>query len=250
MRMIALALTVAGFWALTACTAPVEKYRHEGVRLYQQQQYDAALEAFTKSLADDASDPVSNAYAGLIHYRAGHLTQAAYHAKIALDMDPSNPEAREVLLASLIKQDKSDEAINNLERLSALADKTRDPRWLKGDAKRRYQMETEERLFLGRAHSRYQVASTYERLGDLDNARLWYERALQQAPNNTRVLMALARLYDRAGNKERLVEYVRRVYALDPAAPGLVDLMTRNNIALSSITSVPPTVPPMVPAPQ
>ena len=248
MRTLVFVLTLALLAGLSACTAPVEKYRNEGLKLYKAGQYDAALSAFKQSLAADASDPTSNAYSAAIQYRAGNLTQAAYHAKVALQFDPSNEEARNVLVVALIKQDKADQALDDLERLSELANKTADPRMYKGDGKRRYKYETEEHLFLGRADSRFQVGRGYETIGDLDNAILWYQRALKESPDSAPILFAFARVYEKAGNKPEAIRYAREAYRQNPAIPGLTDMLTRLRIAISDISGTGPSPAPLVPA--
>src|SRR5258708_6605662 len=79
------------------CASNVEKYRTQGVKLYQQEQYDQSLQALNKALSYDAFDAKSNTYAGLIEYRAGHYEVASYHFKVALQADPSSEEAKDGL---------------------------------------------------------------------------------------------------------------------------------------------------------
>jgi tetratricopeptide (TPR) repeat protein len=260
MRKSIFAWTVAlagAFVALTGCTTDNEKYRNEGVKLYNEARaaedgkdaatanakYSEAMAAFEKSLGDEkflsdsSTDPVSNAYKAAIHFRAGQYELAAYHARVSLQFDPSNDEAKTVMVASYIKQDKPDQALDALERLSGLADRTKDPRAEKSIGNRPFAKEAELRLYFSPVKNRYEIGRVYESLGDLDNAALWYGRALERMPDNTTVQLAMVKLYERAGNKPKLTEALRTAYAADPANPELLRIMTRNGLVISDVTS-------------
>ncbi len=99
------ALSVA---LLAGCESNVQKYREQGVKLYEHNDYDSSLATLNKALSYDQFDAVSNCYAGLIHCRAGNYEQAAYHFKVALQSDPSSEQAKDGLTAALIKLDKPD----------------------------------------------------------------------------------------------------------------------------------------------
>src|SRR4051794_31177153 len=70
---------------LTGCETRLEKYRNEGVKLYNQKQYDESMVNLDKALHEDQFDATSNAYAGLIHYLEGEYQQAEYHSRLALN---------------------------------------------------------------------------------------------------------------------------------------------------------------------
>ncbi len=224
---------------LAACESNVQKYREQGVKLYQHNDYDGSLATLNKALSYDQFDAVSNCYAGLIHYRAGNYEQAAYHFKVALQADPSSEQAKDGLTAALIKLDKPDLALDYLERSSALADKVKDPREEKSNVKRRYMKQTEEGLYLGKGGDRLRIRRTYEKLGDYDNALVYYKKALVLLPDSPNVLMALASLYEKTGNKAQTREFLIRAYNADPATPNLTDAMTRNNVAISAVIGTP-----------
>ena len=230
---------VSMLMVLPGCETNLERYRKEGVRLYNQQQYDQSLAALQKALHEDQFDSVSNAYAGLIEYRADNLEQAEYHARLALNADPSSEEAKAALTAALIKKGKPDEALDALERAAKLAEKVDDPRWEKTNVKKPYTKQVEERLFLGKVHDRIRIARTYERLGDYDNALVWYQKALEMSPDNANVLMSIADMAEKSGNQGMAREYLRRTYKIDPATPGLTDAMTRNGLAISDVIGAP-----------
>ena len=230
---------VALLGLFTGCTTNLEKFRKEGVRLYNAQQYDQSLATLKQALHEDQFDAVSNAYAGLIEFRADHLQQAEYHFRLALDADPSSEEARSGLTATLVKQGKPDEALDALERSAKLAEQVDDPRWLKSNYKVPYTKQVEENLFLGKINDRIRIAKAYESLGDYDNAFTYYKKALDFAPDNARLLMSIGTLAERAKNPERAREYLRLAYLKDPATPGLTEAMTRNGLAISDVIGSP-----------
>src|ERR1035437_7087217 len=97
---IRLASLLLALFLFASCASNVEKYRNQGVKLYQQEQYDQSLQTLNKALSYDQFDAKSNTYAGLIHYREGHYEQAAYHFKVALQSDPSSEEAKDSLTSA------------------------------------------------------------------------------------------------------------------------------------------------------
>ncbi len=241
---------LASLACLPACTSDLERYRKDGVSLYNQKKYDESLVSLNTALALDQSDSQSNTYAGLIHYRAGEYEQAAYHLKLALQLDPSSDEAKDGLVATYVKLNEPDMALDALERAAKLADHTEDPRLERLDWKHVYKKNIQERLYLGRADDRLRIGHAYETLGDYDNAQTYYQKALVYAPEHPVILMALATLAEKAQNPAAAREYLTRVFNADPATPGLTAAMTRNNLAITDITGAPPHKTPEVPAPK
>jgi tetratricopeptide (TPR) repeat protein len=238
-RVLPAAVLAAGLVVLPGCESNLEKYRKQGVALYQKEQYDQSLQTLNKALTYDQFDAQSNAYAGLIYYRSGNYVQAAYHFNVALQADPSSEEAKSGLTATLIKQDKPDQALDALERAAEMAEKIDDPRWEKSNIKRKYTKDVEERLYLGKVQDRLRIGRTYEKLGDYDNALVYYKKAQELAPRNGQVLMELAALAEKAGNPGQARDYLRQAYLADPGTPGLTEAMTRNGLAISEVIGVP-----------
>ena len=230
-----LASLVLAALSFTGCASQVEKLRTQGIEQYQREQYDQSLASLNAALKIDEFDAQSNTYAGLIHYRAGNLQQASYHFKTALDADPSSEEAKAGLTATLVRLGKPDLAIDYLERSAELAMHVEDPRWKKTLINRRYQNQTEERLFLGKVEDRLRIGLTFEKLGDYDNALVYYKKAEALAPTDANVLMAVALLYEKVGNKPECREYLGRAYRASPTEPAIREAMTRNRVAISDI---------------
>jgi len=219
------------------CMSDLERYRKEGIAQYKADQFDQSLETLNKALSNDQFDAQSNVYAGLIHYRAKNYVQAEYHFRLALQADPSSEEAKAGLTATLIAKGQPDKALDALERAAEMAEKVDDPRWQKTEIKRPYTKGVEERLFLGKVNDRIRIARAYERLGDYDNALVYYKKALEISPENANVLMSIADLAEKAGNKAEARAYLARAYRKDPALPGLTEAMTRNGLAISDVLS-------------
>ena len=196
--------------------SPLEKYRKQGVALYKEQKYDESMAALWLVLHQDQFDSVSNAYQGLIHFQRGELEQAEYHYRVALNSDPSNEIAKEGLTETLIKKGKPDEAMDALERAAKMAEGVEDPRWEKSNMKKPYTKQVEERLYLGKVKDRMRIAKAYQSLGDYDNALVYYKKALEMSPENVMVLMAIAEMSEKAGNKGAGEGNIMRAYRKDP----------------------------------
>lgn len=222
---------------LTGCDTTLQRFRKAGVQAYNDKQYEQSLAYINKALHEDQFDAVSNTYAGLNYYQNEQFVQAAYHFNVALNADPSSEEAKAGLTVTLIRQGKPDEALDSLERAAKLAEKVEDPRWRKSNFKVPYTMQTEENLYLGKGNDCVRIARTYDKLGDFDNAYVYYQKALEQVPEakSASILMSIADLAERAGNKKRTEEYLKRTYLVDPATPGLVQAMTRNGVPISAV---------------
>jgi tetratricopeptide (TPR) repeat protein len=230
------AAAVAGLLiVLPGCETALEKYRKQGIAQYDKGEYDQSLDTLNKALKQDEFDAQSNTYTGMIDYRSGNYVQAAYHFQVALQADPSSEQAKSGLTATLIKQGKPDQALDALERAAQMAENVNDPRWEKSNIKRKYTKDVEERLYLGKVNDCLRIGETYESLGDYDNALVYYKKALDMAPKNTKVLMDLADLAEKAGNKQMTQEYLAQAYQIDPTTKGLTDAMTRNGLAISDV---------------
>jgi tetratricopeptide (TPR) repeat protein len=225
---------VALLSSLTGCETTVERYRNEGVRLYNAQQYDQSRAALDQALQRDQSDPVSNAYAGLIELRNDQLKQAQYHFEMTLIRDPSSEEAKAGLASALIKAGKAGQGIDALERAAKLAEETPDPRGDKSNIKVPYTKQVEERLVLGQVKDRLRIAKVYESIGDYDNALVQYKLALAKRAD-TSTMMAVVAMADRANNKPLAREYLSMAWIKDPRTPGLVEAMTRHDLAISTV---------------
>ncbi len=197
---------VLGAGVLAGCESPSMKLRNEGLRLYHQHKYAAALEKFNQSLKYNESQPRGNYYAGASDYMLGRYEQSQYHYKMAWRVDPNYGHVKSALAEALIKSGKPNEAMNFLERDAALTQ---------------------------RPAGRLRVARFYEKLGDLDDARANYAKAAQMAPTDANIQMQTAQFFDRIGQKSEAGKYFVQAYKLNPALPGLVPAMLNDGLTIS-----------------
>lgn len=224
---VLLAALALGLMLLTGCKSEQIKAREAGIELYNQQNYPAALEKFNKALSFNESSAEDNYYAGISHLEQGHLVQAEYHFKLAWQANPGIGELKQALTEVLIREGKTDEAIAYLERDAQLTAKVKDPRWQKSISNRRYMSEIEEAMFIGRAGDRLRIARTYEKLGDFDNAKVYFEQAKAMAPNGPKIRLAVGEYYGRIGNVAVARDEISAAYRLDPKTPGLAEAMAK-----------------------
>ncbi len=217
---------------LTGCANPAAKLRGEGLALYSGNAYEPALEKFNAALKYDEFEPRANYYAGAIHEKLGHYEQAEYHLKLAWQADPGFGNVKDALTETLLLEGKEDGALDFLERDAALTAKVADPRPEK-NGKRPYTKQVEERMFLNKGGDRLRVAKTYEKIGDMENAKINYAKALKMAPNNADYFLAAANFYVKIGDHAAADAAFHRAYRIDPATPGLVDAMTKAGVAIS-----------------
>ena len=211
----------------------------EGVRLYKQEQYDQSMSTLNKALHEDQFDAGEQCVCGADSLSCREYQQAEYHFRVALNADPSSEEAKDGLTMTLIKQGHPDQALDALERSASMAEKVQDPRWLKSNFYKvtRYKKQVEEHLFLGKVADRVRIAYAYEKLGDYDNAMVYYNKALEISPDDPNILMTIGEMYEKSGGTRaaRRRSGFKRVYRIDPATVGITDALTRNNIAISDI---------------
>jgi tetratricopeptide (TPR) repeat protein len=232
-RLTLAILAAAILCLVTGCESPEAKLRSEGLSLYAQNQYEPALDKFNAALKYNQFDARSNYYAGAIQTKLGHYEQAEYHLKLAWQADPSLPDVKDALTEVLLREGKEDAALDFLERDAALTAKAVDPRPEMVAAKRPVDKSVQERMFKGKGGDRLRVATTYEKIGDMENAKINYAKAIKMNPNSVDVLMAAGQFYTKIGDKTAATEAYGKAYHIDPAAPGLVEAMTKAGIPLS-----------------
>lgn len=214
-RLFTVALLI-GAGVLAGCETPAMKLRNEGLRLYHQHKYAAALQKFNQSLKYNESQPRGNYYAGASDYMLGRYEQSQYHYKMAWRVDPNYGHVKSALAEALIKSGKPNEAMDFLERDAALTQ---------------------------RPAGRLRVARFYEKLGDLDDARANYVKAAEMAPADANIQMQTAQFFDRIGQKSAAGKYYAQAYKINPALPGLVPAMLNDGLTISDAYGPPATHP-------
>jgi tetratricopeptide (TPR) repeat protein len=152
--------------------------------------FDEAFDAFYQALRRDPHNPDALYYLGVT---AGALAQVEYRRLLALA--PDSARAHQLQGQSLEASDRPAEA--EAEYKAALE---KNPRLV------------EVLIALGDL-ARSDLAQTAERL---EEARQYYQRAVEQAPGNYYALYGLGVCYAYAGNHARAIEVFRRALQQDP----------------------------------
>ena len=229
-----LAAGVLGAVVLLAggCQSPAIRLTKEGVVQYKAGEYPNAYETFSKALTYDQFNAESNYYAGMSAFQMGRYDTAGYHLRLAWQKDPSLGDVKDALTEILIREGKPDEALNFLDRDAELTAKTKDPRLAKTINKRPYKLQTEEGMYLRKADDRCRVGQVYEKLGDLDNAAVNYERALSMASNDPDILTTVGQFYARVNQREKAAKLFAKAYNIDPKTPGLAEAIQKANMVV------------------
>lgn len=202
---VALSCAVLSFVgsAFTGCGgAAANGYNVAGVRLYQQGQYQAALQQFqmAQSTQPNNADSYYN-LASTVH-RLGVaqrdpklLGQAETLYNQCLDMDANHADCYRALAVLLVETNRSDKAFTLVKN------------WVASNPRS--------------AESRIELARLYEEFGDRDSATTFLQQALALEQNNPRAWAALGKLREEAGDVQQALANYQRSLNLNRNQPGL-----------------------------
>lgn len=196
-------------WVLAAClplalagcgNMAARGMNAEGVRLFQQSQYQAALQQFQQAIYTDpaSADGYYNLAATYHHVgkterRQADMDQAESLYNQCLDRDPNHRDAYRGLAVLLIEQKRTQEAFRLVQ---GWAD--RSP--TSGEA-------------------RVELARLWEEFGDKRAAKDALVEAISIDPNNTRAMVALGKLREELGERSQALANYQRALALDRFQP-------------------------------
>jgi tetratricopeptide (TPR) repeat protein len=212
--------------AMTACGCKVaaDGQNLQGVRLYQQGQYDAAMQTFQKAVANDPSnaDAFYNMAAtvhrlGVARNDTNLLGQAESLYNRCLDLDPSNTDCYRGLAVLLSETGRSDRAFTLLQN------------WAMRDPKS--------------PEARIELARLYEEFGDAQTAKVHLTEALQIDQYSARAWNALGRLREQSGDYVQALANYQQSYSLNRFQPEVAERIASLNrsIAQSGTTQAPDT---------
>jgi tetratricopeptide (TPR) repeat protein len=184
--LILAALTVAGCSNLASQSSNVE-----GVRLYQQGNYQGASERFQHAIAQDpqSAEGYYNLAAalhktGTLYNRPTDLQQAESLYNQCLERTPNHVECHRALAVLLTETGRQEEAFRLMNNWAAASPQLAEPK--------------------------VELARLLEEVGQPDQAKAQLVNALTVEPHNARALTALGRLRDQSGESEQaLVNYQR-----------------------------------------
>ncbi len=180
---------------LTGCESFASRGMNaEGVRLFQQANYQAALSQFQQAVYTDPTnaDGYYNLAAtyhrlGKMNNRKTELDQAESLYNQCLDRDRNHSDCYRGLAVLLVEQNRNDEAFRLVE---GWVDRTPTS-----------------------ADARIELARLFEEFGDKRAARERLAEALHVDPNNSRALTAMGKLWEEMGEPQKaLVDYQRSLW--------------------------------------
>ncbi len=170
--------------------------------MYQQGQYQAAIEKFQEAANSHPNDPDAAYNLGRVYHRLaavngdpGSVARAEQYYRIAIDHDSDHVEAHRALAVFYVEQGQSNKAFDLLGEWS---------------------MERP-----GVAEPHIELARLHEEFGDKDAAKEQLLEAMGIDRNNPRTLAALGRLRDEAGQYAQAVDNYQRSLELDRFQPEL-----------------------------
>jgi tetratricopeptide (TPR) repeat protein len=202
---------VAGAWlaaALVGCIAVTSGCSNfasqaanvEGVRLYQQGNYQQASDRFQQAIAQDPRSPegyynlaASLHKTGTLYQRPSDLQQAENLYNQCLERDPNYTECYRGLAVLLNETGRQQDAFQLLNHWSSASPKSPEPK--------------------------IELARLLEEVGQSEQAKAQLVDALTIDPNNARALSALGRLRDQSGDHMQALTNYQRSLALNRFQP-------------------------------
>ena len=197
----------------------------EGVRLYQQGNYQQASDRFQQAIAQDpkAPDGYYNLAAalhktGTLYSRPNDVQQAENLYNQCLERDPNHTEAYRGLAVLLNETGRQREAFNLLNHWSAASPKAPDPK--------------------------IELARLLEEVGQPEQAKAQLVDALTIDPHNARALTALGRLRDQSGDHAQALSNYQRSLSLNRFQPEVAARVAQLQGAMGAPLSTTPSTEP------
>jgi tetratricopeptide (TPR) repeat protein len=187
--------------AATGCSNMASQAANvEGVRLYQQGNYQQASDRFQQAIAQDPTSPEGyyNLAAalhktGTLYNRPADLQQAEVLYNQCLERDPNHAEAHRGLAVLLCETNRQPQAFQLLNSWASSDPKSPEPK--------------------------IELARLLEETGQTEQAKTQLVEALTFDPHNARALTALGRLRDQSGNYAQALSDYQRSLAVNRFQP-------------------------------
>ncbi len=217
------ALLAVGCLAAAGCSNFASQAANvEGVRLYQQGNYQQASDRFQQAIAQDPNSPEGyyNLAAalhktGTLYNRPADLRQAEGLYNQCLERDPNHAECYRGLAVLLTETGRTDNAFQLLNHWAAASPQLADPK-----------------VELGRL---------LEETGQVEQAKAQLVDALTVDPHNARALTALGRLRDESGDHAQALANYQRSLALNRFQPEVAARVAQLQAAVGTPTSTVPS---------
>jgi tetratricopeptide (TPR) repeat protein len=181
----------------TGCGTVGQGQNDQGVRLYEQGNYQAAALSFQQAIQSDPNN--ADAYYNLarLHHRQANLynnphdlKQAETYYNMCLDHAPQDVDCYRSLGVLLVQQNRSEEAMTLLERWAAANPTNPEPK--------------------------IELARMSEEFGKQEEAKNYLLAAIADDPNNARALAALGKIREKSGDTAQAMVNYQRSLQHDP----------------------------------
>jgi tetratricopeptide (TPR) repeat protein len=225
--LFAAAGVLACLTGMTGCSNIASQAANvEGVRLYQQGNYQQASDRFQQAIAQDPRSPegyynlaASLHKTGTLYTRPADLQQAENLYNQCLERDPNHTDCYRGLAVLLNETGRQQEAFKLLNQWSAAAPKSPEPK--------------------------IELARLLEEVGQGEQAKAQLVDALTIDPHNARALTALGRLRDQSGDHVQALSNYQRSLSLNRFQPEVAARVAQLQGAVGApVSAIPTTEPP------
>jgi tetratricopeptide (TPR) repeat protein len=197
----------------------------EGVRLYQQGNYQQATDRFQQAIAQNPASPEGyyNLAAalhktGTLYNRPSDLQQAEILYNQCLERDPNHAECHRGLAVLLTETNRQADAFRLLNSWASASPKSPEPK--------------------------IELARLLEESGQVEQAKAQLVEALTVDPHNARALTALGRLRDQSGNYAQALADYQRSLAVNRFQPDVAARVAQLQGATAAVTPAAPSADP------
>jgi Flp pilus assembly protein TadD len=206
-------LIVLSLVALSGCNNFASQASNvEGVRLYQQGNFQQASDRFMHAIAKDPKSPegyynlaASLHKAGSLYNRPSDLQQAETVYNQCLERDPNHVECHRALAVLLTETGRQEDAFRLLNNWAAASPNLADPK--------------------------VEIARLLEETGQPEQAKAQLVNALTVEPHNARALTALGRLRDQSGDYAQALTNYQRSLSLNAYQPEVANRIAQLQMA-------------------
>ena len=187
---------------LTGCGMSSHGLNTQGVKFFQQRQYQAAIGQFQRAMAADPYNADGYYNTAATYHQLGTdrqdrklLEQSETLYNQCLDFDANHVECHRGLAGLLMQTDRKKQAFEFIENWSLHNPKN--------------------------AEARIELARLHHEAGDLETASLQLQQALAIDSRNPRAWTAMGHLRDQSGDTAQALANYRRSYALNRSQPAV-----------------------------
>lgn len=203
-----------------------DTYAEQGNMYFDQNLFRQAIAPYKKASELDPQNLEVKQKLGESYYRVQTYYSAYAEFKKILEVNPNDPIANFMLGITAYKQAVLSELIEAfLEMFDPnLAEEQRQRSKAGGSVRERSEVYREmvhafytaQKAAPGFLEATFNLALTYNEMGKLDSARIYYEKAIQIQPDLIRAHIKLAKLYEDLGEKQKSLAKYKEVVQIDP----------------------------------